>query len=484
MPNIALLSGSKFFLRKRGVIAKFSRHAWALFAFVVAVRVNGAELKDLWPERVKCVVAVEFYIQGEIERHPVITQGTVIDHEGTIILAATAISGYLPPNELKDFRVYRAGGYTTNFGKAQYLGYDAAGGWHFIRVEPSFRSDLVPITDFAAKGKVPVELGEQVWGISVRSKDEDFAPVFWRSDVGFISHLPQATAFTSAYVSGPQLPVFNLAGEFVGLGVTGYGETFAQYSHSGLGSPLLLVSADRTHVFRMAEDVLPFLSRVPRNAFSRPSPWLGVMGLQTLQPDVAKFLHLEDQSALVISEVFDSGPAEKAGLKDHDVLIEWDGKPLPRLRPPQAVVTWLEREVALSAPGASHDVTVLRGNDRVNAKLVLGDEPKMLREAQRTYFDRLGITVREFLAIDAIANRVKLSESAGVVINFVKHNSPAASAGLRAEDWLQEIDGAEVKSYDDAVQKLSTIDKDQNRNEFVLLVSRGGETSVLRVKLR
>jgi serine protease Do len=52
--------------------------------------------------------------------------------------------------------------------------------------------------------------------------------------------------------------------------------------------------------------------------------------------------------------------------------------------------------------------------------------------------------VREFVYSDAVARRVKQSESAGVVAGFVENNSPASNAGLRTEDWIKQIDGAAV----------------------------------------
>ena len=46
------------------------------------------------------------------------------------------------------------------------------------------------------------------------------------------------------------------------------------------------------------------------------------------------------------------------------------------------------------------------------------------------------------------------------------------------------MDGVEVKTYADALEKLTAIEADANRSEFVLLTSRNGETAVLRVKLK
>lgn len=115
---------------------------------------------------------------------------------------------------------------------------------------------------------------------------------------------------------------------------------------------------------------------------------------------------------------------------------------------------------------------------------VLGEEPKLIREAERKYFDRLGLTAREFVYGDAIERRVKAAEPSGAIVHHVKPSSPVAIAGLRLDDWIREIDGAEIKTYADAVAKLSEIERDEARPEFVILVSRGGETAVLRVKLR
>ncbi|HEY9155506.1 MAG TPA: PDZ domain-containing protein, partial [Opitutaceae bacterium] len=263
-----------------------------------------------------------------------------------------------------------------------------------------------------------------------------------------------------------------------------FGESFLAYTREERGGPLLLLSGDESHVFRLASDVLPYLNRIPKNPMGRPIPWLGVSGLQPLPLEVAKYLKLDNQAGIIVSDIVDPGPAEKSGLKERDIVVALDGKPLPRFKPPQGVVAWFEKEVFLRDVGTGLSLSVLRGGQRLELKLTLADEPKILREAERKYYEKLGFSVREFVMADAIANRIKLSESEGAVVHFVKGNSPVSAAGLRAEDWIREIDGVEIKTYADAIQKLDTIEKDQNRAEFVILASRSGETSVLRVRLR
>jgi serine protease Do len=445
-------------------------------------RLRAADLPSLFAERVKSCVTVEFLIESELDRQPVSVLGTCIDANGTIILPPSAIGARVPARQLKDFRVYRPDSATAY--AAEYLGQDALTGWHYVRAEAKVRADLVPVTAWVKRSTAEPRVGDEVWGIGLRGKDEDFRPYFLMNHVGLIERLPQPSAIADAEVGGPGLPVFNRAGAFVGLTLNSFGQNFLLFSQRDRGLPVVLVNSEESSVFLLAKDVLADLGRIPRNVSGRPLPWLGAFGLEPIDPEVARFLHLEDQSALVVSEVLENSPAEKAGLKGHDIIVALDGRPLPRLRPEQVVETYLEREIGRRLPGDVLPLTVLRDNRRLELQVTLGDEPKIIREASRRYFERLGFTVREFLYGDGIARRVRMADQAGVIVDFVKPNSAAAVGELAPDDWIREIDGRQIKTYDEAVDALAAIEADQNRSEFVLLTSRGSETAVRRVKLK
>jgi serine protease Do len=467
----------------------FARLALApIFAFVglwmMARSAVAAELADLWRERLKSVVAVEFYTENELDRQATVTYGTVIDREGTIILHPGTIDLRVPPSRLKAFRIYRPGKPVNDYAEGEYLGFDAYTGWHFVRAPQSLRGELRPITDFAVGTPAEPPVGVAVWGIGLRGKDEDFVPYLMASVVSVVRDLPQHTGFALNRVAGPNLPVFTGDGAFVGLGVAGYGETYLQYSRNERGSSLLLISPDEANVFRLASEVLPNVGRVPRSPSSRPLAWLGVHGLQPVGAEVAQFLKLQNQSALVVSEVLEDSPAEKAGLQERDIVVGFEGSPLPRLKPDPVVAGWLEREVARRLPGDEVKLSVLRGTEKRELTVTLGDEPKNPREAEHVYFDRLGFTAREFLYGDAVSRHVKQDEREGVVASFVKTNGAANTAGLRHDDWIRELDGVPIKTFAEAVEKLRAIENDPTRGEFVALTSRGGETAVIRVKLK
>ncbi len=460
---------------------------WTLAAIGVVglstLRSAAADIPTLLTERLKTVVAVEYVTESEVDRRPTVTMGTVIDADGTIILQSSAIDSRAAIWQLKDFRVYLPGDDTGT--PAQYLGQDAYTGWHFVRVDASLRPKLTPITAFARKSgsRAPV-LADFVWGIGMRNKDEDFMPYVMQSHLAMITALPQHTGIAQHEVAAPGLPVFDADGGFVGIAASSFGQTYLQFTRMGRAQPVTLINIEESSAFVLADEVLPNLGRIPKSVSGRPIAWLGAFGLEPMDRDVARFLNLGNQSGAVVSEVLEGSPAEKAGLRARDIILAVDDTPIPPLKPNSVVPTYLEREIERRRPGDSIALTVLRGTQRLELKAELREEPKLLREAERVYFDRIGATIREFVYGDAVVRRVKTAEVGGVVVQYVKPNSPAASAGLREEDWIKEIDGVEVKTFAAAKERLDSIERDSARAEFVVLVSRGSETAVLRIKLK
>lgn len=479
IPSLHSSSKSAFFSSRRGSSWVFS--LFALMTLLSAVR--GATLHELWTERLKSVVAVEFFTETELDRRPTVTYGLVIDKEGTVIIPNGSIAPRFTPTELKDFRIYLPGEPVQKYAAATYLGQDVFTSWHYLKVADSLWPSLVPIRQFAPRSDAKVQLADEVWGISLRGKDEDFAPYFLQGRIGLFQTVPQKAAVCMDDVAAPGLPVFDAKGAFVGMGLAGFGQTFMQYSQRAQGGePIALVNMGETAAFQLAEEVLPYLDRRPLNVFGRSVPWFGAHGLQPLDPDVATFLGVT--TGCVVSEVLAGSPAEKAGLKDRDVIIAIDGQPLPRLKPDRVMTLYVGREVSRRAPGDTFRVTVLRERERVEITATLVEEPKLQREAQKKYFDRLGLTIREFVYADGVIRRAPVAEHQGLIAHFVKANSPVATAGIGTDDWIREIDGVPVTSFDQASQQLAAIQSDDGRAEAVMLLRRGGETQVVRIKLK
>ncbi len=454
---------------------------YLLLAAALFTSSRAADLPALLQERLASVVAVEFVIQTEIDRHPVAVAGTVIDEQGTIILPNTVIPSTIAPSQVSHFKIYRPGG-SEEF-SATYLGQDALTGWHFIRAEKRLHAVLVPITRFAGEAVI-TRMGDELWGIGLRGKDEDFVPYVLSSRVALLAQLPNETAVMAQDVAGPGLPVFTPTGQFAGLAQNAFGQNFLLFARGQNNTPIVLVNAEESSVVLLASVVVPRLTRVPQAVNGRPMAWIGVYGLQPIDPEVAKLFKLEKQSGVVISDIMAGSPAALAGLQDRDIVLAMDGQPLPRLKPDQVVISYAGEQIARRHPGDVMTLSILRGTEHHEIKITLGDEPKMIREASRRYFEKLGLTIREFLKYDGLLNRSAPGDESGVVVHFLKPNGPAGTAGLQLNDWIREIDGVPVKDYAEAIEKLNAIEADKTRGEFVLLASRGGETQVLRIKLK
>jgi serine protease Do len=445
---------------------------------------RAASLPELWKERVKSVVAVDYFTELENERRPTTAYGVAIDDKGTVILPSAAVDPRSSPKQLVQFKAYLPGD-SKGF-DAVYLGQDALTGYHFVRVDPKMAAQLTPVTAWASPGKnAEPEMAEAVWGIGLRNKDEDFIPTLLQSHVALIEELPQKIAISQQEVAGPGLPVFNQDGVFIGLAASSFGQTYLQFSQAQRGgTPIMLVDLEESSAFAVSSEVLPYLGRIPKNVSGRPLAWLGAYGLESMDREVADFLKISGQSGAVVSEVLEDSPAEKAGMKSRDVIVAIDGVALPHFRPEHIVTDYIEREVERRKPGDVMTLTVLRGTDRIDLKVTLGDEPKLVREAERKYFERLGLTAREFVYGDAIARRIKVKDSTGVIVSYVKPNSPPSVAGLDQEDWIKEIDGSPIHTFAEGAAKLAALEADPSRTEFVLLVGRGSDTAILRIKLK
>jgi len=442
------------------------------------------DLVDLWKERVNSVVAIEFFTETELDRHSTQTFGTVIDDQGTIIFPTQAIGAGVSPDQLKDFRVYRPGEPASRYAPAEYLGPDEYTGWEFIRVRDSqARASLIPITRYAVSATP--QITEELWGIGLRKKDEDFAPYFMSGRVSIVQRLPQHTALAAQEVAGLGLPVFTKDGSFVGLSIGGFGQTYLQFSARDRGGmAVVLVNPDECAAVVLADEILPNLNRIPQRVTGRPLAWLGTNGLQPLDPEVARYLNLENRAGLVVSDVLEDSPAALAGVLERDIILSFDGQLMPVLKPDRVLISYFQREVDRRRPGAVMMLGVRRGGKELQLKVTLQDAPMLPREAPKRFFEGVGLTVRVFTYSDGVARRLRRADHIGVIAHFVKPNAPASTAGLRTEDWIKEIDGVVVTTFPEAEQALERIENDPARAEFILLVNRGGETEVLRVKLK
>ena len=177
--------------------------------------------------------------------------------------------------------------------------------------------------------------------------------------------------------------------------------------------------------------------------------YLGVM-IQDVTPALAKEFKLKETTGALIGEVVPKGPADKAGLKDADVVLEYNGKKVADSR-------HLKLAVGETKPGSTVPVKLLRDGATKTLELTvqeLPDSEKLARNSGPSESDNgtlNGVTVsdldRQGRQEFNIPENVK-----GALITEVQPDSPAAEAGLKPGDVIQEINRQPVKTAEEAVR--------------------------------
>jgi serine protease Do len=249
-------------------------------------------------------------------------------------------------------------------------------------------------------------------------------------------------------------PVFNMNGEAVGINTA----IVAQGQGIGFAIPI-----------NVAKELLPQLKsgKIVRG-------WLGVM-IQDITPELAKSFGLKETKGVLISQVVDGSPAEKAGLERGDVIVEYSGKEVENAHT-------LSRLVAATAPNTQADIKIIREGKAKTISVTIGTMPEETAEgkpAPETEESVWGLTVQDLTP--ELAQRFGLGEEEkGVIITEVKPGSPAADVGLRPGDLIKEVNRNKVenlKGYREAVKKAK---KEQG---LLLLVKREGGTFYVVLEL-
>lgn len=236
----------------------------------------------------------------------------------------------------------------------------------------------------------------------------------------------------------------NIRGELVGIN-TAIFSTTGGYQGIGFAIPS-----------NMAQDVMNSLiknGKVVRG-------WLGVT-IQPLNPDLAKQFNLKDEQGVLVGDVTEGGPAEKAGIQRGDVILEYNSKKV------EDAIS-LRNMVAGTAPNREIAIKLMRNGktETVRVKVL-----EMTTEAQafsKTFDNQLkGVYVQNITpdlkkSLD-IPGRIK-----GVVITDVDEESPAEGI-LKKNDVIMEISRNNInntKDYEEAVSRIKPAD------DILLLVFR------------
>ena len=198
--------------------------------------------------------------------------------------------------------------------------------------------------------------------------------------------------------------------------------------------------------------------------------WLGV-SIQPLTKDLAKNFKRDNTNGALVSSVIEGSPADKAGLKAGDVIVEFNGKKV-------AKATELPSLVADLTVGRDVPMVVVRDGSemRLNARIArLEDEtPAKVADAQEK--GQLGLSVQPITP--PVARELGLKVKEGVLVRDVVEGGRAAEAGIRPGDVIVEINRQPVRTVEDLKVR---VDKQADNEPIVLLVNRDGQALYVAV---
>jgi Do/DeqQ family serine protease len=206
--------------------------------------------------------------------------------------------------------------------------------------------------------------------------------------------------------------------------------------------------------------------------------YLGV-GVQAVTSDIAANLGLKEVRGVIVSNVERGSPAERAGLKQGDVITVINGTQIEDGNS-------LRNVIASAGPGAEVTITILRDGREQQLRAKLDElanqttsRPTGAPGAGSSDEDRFGWTVTPMTP--ELAARLGLGAGArGGVITDVDPAGAAAEAGLQPGDVIEQVNRQAVRSAEDLKSALSRADS----QPLLLLINRRGSTVYMTLRPR
>lgn len=332
--------------------------------------------------------------------------------------------------------------------KAKVLGTDPKTDIAVIKIEGKDlpvvklgKSENVKVGEWVAAIGAPFGLDNTVTAgiVSAKSRnlpDEQFVP-FIQTDV----------AVNPGNSGGP---LFNMKGEVIGIN---------SQIFSTSGGFMGLSFAIPIDLAVQIKDELMKNGKVSRGR-------LGIL-MQQLTPELAKSFNLKEAKGALIAQIEKDGPADKAGLRDGDIVIEYNGKPIADIRE-------LSQAVASTKPGAKVKVKAMREGKPVSLVIVVGEMPTdgklNFKKPAASQNNALGANVRP------LNDKEKKRVSNGLFVESVY--GAAAEAGMRRGDIIISAGGKKIRTEKDLNEVVS-----KAKGSLPVLVDRNGSREFIPVKL-
>lgn len=337
---------------------------------------------------------------------------------------------------------------------AKVIGKDQKSDLALIKIEPKTdlpavklgRSDNLQIGDWVVAIGNPFGLGHTVTAGIISAKGRSLG-------LGAYDDFIQTDAAINPGNSGG--PLFNLNGEVIGV------NTAIIAGGQGIGFAIPIDTAINI------VDQLKLKGKVVRG-------WLGVL-VQQITPEIAESMNLKESKGALVADVTPQGPADKAGIKRGDIILDFDGKEINGMSD-------LPKTVAIHKPGTSSEITYSRNGNQKTAEIKLGELPDEVAQSSGVIDNQveneLGLVVQEINP--QIQKRFSLDNSNGVIITGVQPGSVADESGLQTGDIILEINKIYIGNLENYRNALDSLKKGQTA---LFLIQRANNTIYVALKV-
>jgi serine protease Do len=211
--------------------------------------------------------------------------------------------------------------------------------------------------------------------------------------------------------------------------------------------------------------------------------WLGVQ-IQEVTPEIAKGLGLPKAEGALIADVTPDSPAAKAGLKQGDVILSFNGHEVAKVRDLPIVV-------AQTPVGDKAKVEVFRSGKDENLAVAIGKMPENPQVAENQQqgdqqdagnsATALGLKLAPLTG--ELRQRAGVPKSVkGVVVTGIEDSSPLAQLGIQPGDVIVQVNQQPVTTPQQAESKLKEAQSGANKN-VLLLINRHGTNQYLALSM-
>lgn len=233
-------------------------------------------------------------------------------------------------------------------------------------------------------------------------------------------------------------PLLNIRGEVIGINTFIIAAYAPQYAGVGFAIPINLAK----RVFSQLKEK----GKVVRG-------YLGVY-LQNLDEELAKSFDLPEKKGALVAQVIEDSPAEKSGIKEGDIIIEYDGSKVEDVKD-------LQMKVANTPPGKKVNIVVWRDKKRVSIDLVVGEMPAEEPVAYETE-EKLWRGIKVSSLTDEIKEQYGIDDKEGVVVTYVEGGSIADESGIKVGSVIKMIGNYKISNISDYRKAIKNIPKNSN----------------------